>query len=64
MQRTEFLQTQHWNRRLYQYVETYNSKHRKLQQRAPANIVENIDTAVSSLNPYQQQRHELRYRKS
>jgi hypothetical protein len=28
-----------------------------IQQRAPANIVENIDTAVSSLNPYQQQRY-------
>jgi hypothetical protein len=26
-------------------------------KRAPANIVENIDTAVSSLNPYQQQRY-------
>jgi hypothetical protein len=34
----------------------YNLKE-KLQQRAPANIVENIDTAVSSLNPYQQQRY-------
>jgi hypothetical protein len=28
-----------------------------IQQRAPANIVENINTAVSSLNPYQQQRY-------
>jgi hypothetical protein len=34
----------------------YNLKE-KLQQRAPANIVENIDTAVSSLNPFQQQRY-------
>jgi hypothetical protein len=34
----------------------YNLKE-KLQQRAPANIAENINTAVSSLNPYQQQRY-------
>jgi hypothetical protein len=30
---------------------------RNIRERAPANIVENIDTAVSSLNPYQQQRY-------
>jgi hypothetical protein len=30
---------------------------RDIRERAPANIVENIDTAVSSLNPYQQQRY-------
>jgi hypothetical protein len=30
---------------------------RDIRERAPANIVENIDTAVSSLNPFQQQRY-------